>query len=328
MLPLANTPAALPGRAAVIAEALAFGARTIREPRHLAMFEATIALERGEGEALSLGRDLAPAAYAAASGSAAWRTDLATLSHVLWTAFDVLDDLGDGDAAAKWPAFGQGELMVMAGSLIAATAHEMAAALHDDPAVRAQLHACIARGIRRMGDGQIADLADTGRNDLTAASVEATVAGKTGAECALFAGLGATLAGASPDHLVAYETFGVEYGIANQYATDLAELFGDDVCRDIVNGTRTLPIVLHLARLAGSERDAFVRALDDARRDPAAAAGVRTTLASSPALRATVLQILIHAERARVALASAQPHAAGAALLEQFLRELEPGASA
>lgn len=324
MLPLADPRTAVPDRAVVVAQALAFGAETIREPRHRAMFDAAVGLERDEPELLSLGRDLAPAVYAAASGNATWRTDLAALSYVLWTAFDVLDDIADGDAAAKWPAFGAGELTVMATSLIAATAHEMAATLHDDPAVRAQLHLCIARGIRRMGDGQIADLADTDRNDVTAARVAAAVAGKTGAECALFTGLGATLAEIPADRLIAYETFGIEYGIANQYATDLAELFGDDVCRDIVNGTRTLPIVLHLERLSGSERDAFECALADARRDPAGSAGVRATLAASPALRATVLQTMIHVERARSALASAQPSGAGAALLERFLAELDP----
>jgi len=324
MLRLADTRSPLPDRAAVVAAALAFGARTIRDPRHHAMFVAAVDLERDEPPVVSLGRDLAPAVYAAASDDATWRTDLAALSHVLWTAFDVLDDIADGDAAAKWPAFGQAELGVMATSLIAATAHEMAAALTDDPAIRARLHVRIARGIREMGDGQIADLADTGRDDLTAARVATAVAGKTGAECALFTGLGATLAGAPPARLAAYETFGVEYGMANQYATDLVELFGDDVCRDVVNGTRTLPIVLHLERLAGAERAAFVRALDEARHDPAAAASVRATLASSPAVRATVLQIMIHIERARAALASAQPSEAGAELLERFLREVDP----
>lgn len=324
MLPFADPRSPRSDRATIVAAALAFGEQTIRDPRHHAMFVAAVDLARDEPAALSLGRDLAPVVYAAASGSSSWRVDLGALSHVLWTAFDVLDDIADGDAAAKWPAFGLAELSVMATSLIAATAHEMAAQLTDDAALRTRLHLRIARGIREMGDGQIADLADTGRDDLTATRVAAAVAGKTGAECALFTGLGATLAEAPPERLAAYETFGVEYGMANQYATDLAELFGDAVCRDVVNGTRTLPIVLHLERLAGAERATFLHALDEARHDPAAAAGLRSVLASSPAVRATALQIMIHIERARAALAIAQPSDAGADLLERFLREVDP----
>lgn len=288
------------------------------------MFAAAIEFERNEPDALSLGRDLAPAAYCAAIGSAAPPVALATLSYVLWTALDVLDDIADGDAATKWPAYGPGELNVMAVSLVAATAHQLAAGLSDDPAIQAKLHLCLARGFREMADGQIADIADSGRNDLTSARVAAAVAGKTGAECALFVALGATLAGVSPDRLTAYERFGTAYGIANQYATDLTELFADAVCRDLVNGTRTLPIVLHLERLTGAERDDFAQALADARHDPEAAATVRASIAKGPAVRATVLQILIHLQEARAALVRAEPLPPGAALLERFLREIDP----
>ena len=286
------------------------------------MFAAAVELDRDEPVALlSVGRDLAPAVYAAASGTTAERVDLAALTYVLWVAFDVLDDIADGDAAAKWPAFGSAELGVMAMSLIAA-AHELVAALTDEPAVRARLHLRIARSLREMADGQIADLADAGRDDVTLDRVAAAVAGKTGAECALFTGLGAALAGIAPERVVAFERFGTEYGIANQYATDLMELFGDAVCRDVSHGTRTFSIVAHLTGLAGDERAAFLRLLDDAQRDPAAAGAVRATIGASNALRATVFQILVHLNRARTALRLAEPSDAAAPLLERFLAEL------
>jgi geranylgeranyl pyrophosphate synthase len=300
-------------RERVVATVMAFGERTIREPRHRAMVAAAVEFDRNELPAmLTIGGDLAPVVYAAASGIMTERVDLAALTYVLWVAFDVLDDIADGDAAAKWPQFGSAELGVMATSLIAATAHELAATLDDD------------RGLREMADGQIADLADTGRDDVTLDCVAAAVRGKTGAECALFAGLGATLANVAPERVAAFEAFGTEYGIANQYVTDLLELFGDDVCRDVTNGTRTFPIVAHLARLAGEERAAFLRLLDGARRDPVAASAVRATIGASPALRATVFQILVHLNRARAALRLAQPSDEAAPLLEQFLVDLDP----
>ncbi len=312
-------------RERVVATVMAFGERTIREPRHRAMVAAAVEFDRNESPAmLTIGGDLAPVVYAAASGIMTERVDLAALTYVLWVAFDVLDDIADGDAAAKWPQFGSAELGVMATSLIAATAHELAATLDDDAGVRARLHLLIARGLREMADGQIADLADTGRDDVTLDRVAAAVRGKTGAECALFAGLGATLANVAPERVAAFEAFGTEYGIANQYVTDLLELFGDDVCRDVTNGTRTFPIVAHLARLAGEERAAFLRLLDGARRDPVAASAVRATIGASPALRATVFQILVHLNRARAALRLAQPSDEAAPLLEQFLVDLDP----
>ncbi len=318
----------LAAREQIVAAMLAFGEQTIRDPRHRAMFAAAVALDRGEpAELLSLSRHLAPVVYAAASGTMAKRVDLAALTYGLWVAFDVLDDIADGDAAAKWPAFGASELGVMATSLLAATAHELAASLTDDPGVRARLHLRIARGLREMADGQIADLTDTGRDDVTLERVADAVAGKTGAECALFAGLGATLADVAPERIAAFETFGTEYGMANQYATDLVELFGDDVCRDVTNGTRTFPIVAHLTSLTGDERAAFVQLLDEARHDPVAAVDVRTTIGASAALRATVFQILVHLNRARAALRLAQPSDAVAPLLERFLAELDPTVS-
>jgi len=315
----------IPERERIVAAALAFGEQTIREPSHRAMFSAAVSLDRGEpAEVLSLGGHLAPAVYAAASGSTVERVDLAALTYVLWVAFDVLDDIADGDAAAKWPAFGAAELGVMATSLIAATAHELAASLDGDPMVRARLHLRIARGLREMADGQIADLTGTGRNDVTLDDVAVAVAGKTGAECALFAGLGATLADVTPERIAAFEAFGTEYGIANQYATDLMELFGDDVCRDVTNGTRTFPIVAHLASLGSNERAAFVRLLDDAQRDPVAASAVRARIGASPAVRATIFQILVHLNRARTALELAQPSQRAGLILERLLTELDP----
>ena len=312
----------------VIAVALERGLRSIRLPRHREMFAAALALRRDEPDGLTLSRDLAPAVFAAASGTTLSRLDIAALSYILWVAFDVLDDVADGDAAAKWPDVSGAELTVMASSLIAATAHEIAATLDESPLVRERLHLRIARGIGEMADGQIADLADTGRADITADRIFTSVAGKTGAECALFAGLGAIVAGTAPERCEHFEQFGTEYGIANQYVTDLLELFADDVSRDLVNGTRTLPIVWHIEGLAGVERDAFLDLLERARRDPAAAASARATLAASPTVRRTLLQIMIHIERARAALVLAQPSGPAAALLEQFLLDLNPIACA
>jgi octaprenyl-diphosphate synthase len=313
-----------PDYATVIAAARERGLRTIRLPRHRELFTAALAVSRNEPDGLTLSKDLGPAVFAAATGRRESRLDLAVLTFVLWVAFDVLDDVADGDAQRKWPDFGAAQLYVMASSLIAANTHELAAELHDSLAVREQLHLRIARGIAEMADGQIADIADAGRPDITAERVFAAVGGKTGAECALFAGLGAILAEAAPERRQDFERFGFEYGMANQFVTDLIELFGADVSSDVANGTRTLPIVWHLETLAEDGRLAFLRTLDAARSDPAAVATVRAAVIASGALRRTVLQILIHIERARTALARAMPVEPGAGLLARLLESLNP----
>jgi geranylgeranyl pyrophosphate synthase len=314
----------IPAYASIIEAARERGLRTIQYPRHQDMFVAALCASRGEPDGLTLSKDLAPAVFAAVTGSTEPRLDLAALTYVLWVAFDVLDDVADGDANVKWPEYGPSELTVMACSLLAATAHDIAASLHDSPAVRERLHLRIARGIAEMADGQIADLADSGRPDVTADDVFAAVGGKTGAECALFAGLGAILADAPPERCAEFEQFGFEYGMANQFATDLVELYGDEASPDLANGTRTLPIVWHLETLDDAARDTFGRTLATARNDPAAVAAVRAAVADSGTLRRTLLQILIHSENARSALARAEAQQPGALLLERLVQEVNP----
>jgi geranylgeranyl pyrophosphate synthase len=300
------------------------GLRTIRYPRHQDMFVAALGASRGEPDGLTLSKDLATAVCAAVTGANEPRLDLAALTYVLWVAFDVLDDVADGDADVKWPAYGAAELTVMASSLLAATAHDIAASLHASPTVRERLHLRIARGIAAMADGQIADLADSGRPGVTADLVFAAVGGKTGAECAMFAGLGAIVADASPERCALFEQYGFEYGMANQFATDLVELFAAGAGPDFANGTRTLPLVWHMEGLGDAGLHAFLRTLDDARADPAAVAAVRTAVANSGALRRTLLQILIHSENARTALLRATPLQPGLGLLERFLQDVNP----
>lgn len=252
------------------------------------------------------------------------RIDLAALTLVLWTAFDALDDIADGDVDTRWPGFDSNELGVMASALIATTAHVIAHSLHDSPDVQARLHLRIARGLGEMADGQIEDLDNARSADVTSDRVFSSVAGKTGGECALFAGLGAVLAGVSPERQRCYERLGFEYGMANQFVSDLAELSADPDYRDIRNGSRTLPLVWHLEMLERPARDAFVALMESARRDAAAAERVRETLLASPAYRRAVLQVILHLGRARAALAESASLGPAAAGLAAFLDDVHP----
>lgn len=243
---------------------------------------------------------------------------------MLWTAFDALDDIADGDVQTRWPGFDPSELGVMASALLATTAHVIAHSLHDSPEVHAQLHLWIARGLGEMADGQIEDLDNARSSDVTSGRVFSSVAGKTGGECALFAGLGAVLARVSPERQRCFARLGFEYGMANQFVSDLAELSADPHRRDIRNGTRTLPLVWHVEMLERPARDAFVTLLESARRDAAAAERVREALLVSPAYRRAVLQVILHLGRARTALAESASSGPAAAQLAAFLDDVHP----
>jgi geranylgeranyl pyrophosphate synthase len=325
MRPPAERPWKPPDRTAIVECARQAGLAAIRLPRHAEMFAR--ALEGADVDPrsndLELRISLAPLVFSAASGSEAGRHDLAALTLLLWIAFDLLDDVADGDLDAEWNAYAPSEVMVMASALIAGTSHAMVPVLHPSPAVAARLHARIARGLCEMADGQIADIANAGSDDVTAAAVLESIAGKTGAECALFAGLAAVLAEASAERIGHFERFGMEYGIANQLYSDLADLFSLDEGRDVANGTRTLPIVWHLEALSDSARGEFLALLDAARVDEAAAGKVREVLLGSPVLRRSILQIKIHLECARTALGRAGAFGSAPAELETFLDQLD-----
>lgn len=76
--------------------------------------------------------------------------------------------------------------MTIGSALIASTAHMFVETLGATPSVTGRLHARLARGLAEMADAQIDDIANSNR-DPAADTVFAPVAGKTGAECALFA---------------------------------------------------------------------------------------------------------------------------------------------
>ncbi|MGH7727582.1 MAG: polyprenyl synthetase family protein [Vulcanimicrobiaceae bacterium] len=315
-----------PDRSAVVAHARELGLRSIRLPRHAELFSrafATSCVDPGSQE-LELRISLAPLAFSATTGSADSRHDLAALTLVLWTAVDLLDDVADGDLGAEWAEYDANELVVMASSLLAGTSHLVVASLHAPPPVAARLHERIARGLCTMADGQIADIAHTGRNDVSADAIVASIAGKTGAECAMFAGLGAILAEAPAERVEHFERFGLEFGIASQLLSDVADACSLEGGRDLANRTRTLPLAWHLDSLSGAARVAFFEALDAAPADDRVASGVREALLASPALRRCVLQIMVHIERARSALALAGPTGPAASVLTDFLDGLNP----
>jgi geranylgeranyl pyrophosphate synthase len=168
-----------------------------------------------------------------------------------------------------------------------------------EPERQLRMQQILAEGLLRMSAGQQADLALTGEHAATVAEVEAAVAGKTGERLATHCRLAAEMAGATPEARALYGAVGREIGIARQLISDCHELVVDPECRDLVHGTRTMPIVAHMNRLTGAEHVRFLDLLDKARTDRGAEIAVRRELGASGEIARTIFKARLHYGRAR-----------------------------
>src|SRR5439155_19917357 len=135
------------------------------------------------------------------------------------------------------------------------------------------------------------ELAQTGSATVSAAEVEASVAGKSGETVGLFAEMAAHLAGAPATAVEAYADLGRALGIAWQLRSDVYDIFSAPRSSDLVNGARTLPVALHLDGLAPPERAAFVALLDRARVEEAARDAVRRALRAGGVVQACAVVV-------------------------------------
>jgi geranylgeranyl diphosphate synthase, type I len=109
--------------------------------------------------------------------------------------------------------------------------------------------------------------------------------------------LGALLAGADPADAVRLLEVGDPLGVAFQLRDDLLGVFGDPQVTgkpagsDLLEGKRTLLVAETLARLDGSERDAFDMRLGDPDLDDAAVAALTSAIERSGARQAVETQV-------------------------------------
>lgn len=130
---------------------------------------------------------------------------------------------------------------------------------------------------------------------------------KSGAEYALFATSGATLATEDPATIEAYAAFGSCFGTAQQLLNDAQDIWGHKRGQDLSNGKRTLPIVHALSTLRGKRRERLQKLLAASRESAEHHDGVRALLAQAGSLRYTALIVWLYQQQARSHLASASP---------------------
>ncbi len=165
------------------------------------------------------------------------------------------DDVMDGDRTRRhqptaWAAFGI-PAAVLAGDALAALATEVLLAAEEPLATLGVRR--LTGAVRRLIDGQAADLAFERRTDVTPAECLAMAAGKTGALLGCAAELGALAGGADPVRADRLRRFGEHLGLAFQLVDDLLGIWGDPratgkpVMADLRGGKKSLPVVAALA---------------------------------------------------------------------------------
>ena len=231
---------------------------------------------------------------------------LAAITSMIFLGMDIMDDLADGDRPAHWVGHRPGEINLAAATLLCALPQLALAELDAPPDRLAIMHATLARGLLRVGAGQQRDLEMVDSADASADEVEAVLNAK-GEEMAIFAALAAHFGGASAERAEAYASLGRAIGIAGQLASDCYDLFTDSDSRDLMHGTRTLPIVLHLKRQVGEERVLFLALLERAREDVVVRGVVRERLRTAGELRHCALMVEVHCQRARRTLEQVSP---------------------
>ena len=236
--------------------------------------------------------------YAGLRGDEVPAIPLAASTTMLFLGLDLFDDVADGDCPEGWSGRTAAEINLAAATLLCALPQLAISELDAPVAVIAAMQRTLAEGLLKMSAGQEGDLAAAGASCVDVREVEASVAQKSGEEMAIFARLAAQLAEASPDQIEAYGELGCAIGTAGQLASDCYELFHDPRGRDFLHGARTLPVALHLERLAGRERVSFLELLERARREESARDDVRARLRSAGELRRCAFIVETYCQRA------------------------------
>ena len=261
------------------------------------------------------------AVAAAVCGDGARAQPLTVALALLHTGLDTLDDLMDGDRRPWWQDYRPSEVLLAGATLVSALPQLLIAELDAPPETIARMQRALAEAGMVISAGQQRDIAGAGRDDLTVAEVEASVAAKSGAVHGLAAKLAAQLAGAGDDTAARYEEMGRAIGTAAQLVSDCYDIFVAPDSRDLRQGTRTLPVVLALTEMEDAERTAFCSLLREAEASAGARSAVRQRLLEAGVVRRAALIIDIWCRRAYAALADTGASGIAKGELEAIIRD-------
>jgi geranylgeranyl pyrophosphate synthase len=248
--------------------------------------------------------------HAAITGEERPALPVAGACTLLYLGADLFDSILDHELPPLWQARNSSEASLAATTLLGALPQLSIARLQERGTPPARLwtlaHHFAVAGLT-MGAGQYEDLLFPSVENVSVEDSRAMAEHKSGAEYALFATAGATLATEDPSTIEAYADFGSCFGIAQQLVNDAQDIWGEECGQDLLNGKRTLPLVHALSTLGGEQRERLRKLLAAARESTEHHDGVRALLAEAGSLRYTALIVWLYQQQARSHLVSASP---------------------
>lgn len=165
---------------------------------------------------------------------------------------DVVDESGERRGQASLNATYDNKVAVLVGDYILSTALLCVSRTHREDIV-----SYLARLGQTLSDGEILQLSNIGRTDISEDVYYDVIKQKTAALFEACAGIGALSAGASDDEVAAAKRFGQNLGIIFQIRDDIFDYYdsteiGKPTGNDMAEGKLTLPVI-HALHAMGDE---------------------------------------------------------------------------
>ena len=278
--------------------------------RQLLQIHLRVGKERAEAWPEMSSIQLPLLVHAAITGDERPALPVAGACTLLYLGADLFDSILDHELPPSWQARDPSAASLAATTLLGALPQLSIARLQElgtPPERLWTLALLFADYGLTMGAGQYEDLLLPTLENVSVEDSRAMAEQKSGAEYALFAAAGATLATEDRSTIEAYAAFGSCFGIAQQLINDAKDIWGDERGQDFLNGKRTLPVVHALSTLRGERRERLQQLLAAARGSTEHHDGVRELLAEAGSLRYTALIVWLYQQQARSHLASVSP---------------------
>jgi geranylgeranyl pyrophosphate synthase len=278
--------------------------------RHLLQIHLRVGKERAVAWPQMSSVQLPLLVYAAITGDERPALPVAGACTLLYLGADLFDSVLDDELPPSWQARDPSEASLAATTLLGALPQVSIARLQERGTLPERLwtlaHLFADYGLT-MGAGQYEDLHFPSLENVSIEDSRVMAEHKSGAEYALFATAGATLATEDRSTIEAYAAFGSCFGIAQQLINDAQDIWGHKHGQDLSNGKCTLPVVHALSTLRGETRERLQKLLAAARESTEHHDGVRKLLAEAGSLRYTALIVWLYQQQARSHLASVSP---------------------
>ena len=290
--------------------------------RELLRIHVGVGRERAEAHPELPAIQLPLLVHAAITGDEGPALPVAGACTLLYLGADLFDNLIDHELPPGWDGRDPAEVNLAATTLLAAVPQLSLDRLRESGTPPTRLWALaqlFAQTLLRMSAGEHEDLLFTKRENVGPEMSRGMAERKSGSEFALFTGAAAILATDDPAVIEEYTAFGLCLGTASQICSDVGDIWGEGMSRDLLNARRTLPIVHALSTLRGEDRGRIQDLLAAAREAAGYQDEVRTLLTAAGSLHYTALVVEVYRGRARDCLAAASPREPAGRALRMLL---------